>query len=86
MDHATWDELRLALALYNGNLATLVARTVDSADPAGSPSPSDSPIPVADSLTTDYRPLVSRFPHGRRHPRNPQPTLNRPPARSLPWT
>jgi len=49
MDPATWDELSLAITLYGGDPAPLVALGVNAADPAGTPSSDDSPIPAADS-------------------------------------
>jgi hypothetical protein len=82
MDPATWDELRLAITLYGGDPAPLLARGVDDADPAGTPSFSDSRIPAADSPTAEHRPLATGImypPWPAPFPQYPAPTCTGPP-------
>ena len=60
MDPATWDELRLTIALYGGDPARLLACGLDPANPpgltdTGTPAPGDS-LPIAGQPTIAYPP------------------------------
>jgi hypothetical protein len=95
MDRATWDELSLALALYGGNLATLLFPDDKrrSADPTeGSPSLSDSPSGSPNGSPTG-NPSLGPIPTAgwlkivfpawpARSPQSPVPACTGPPERT----